>query len=408
MSSITILDMTAVFPDMICLLILAERTMSHSYAQPVDPLSVNMNPKKLQKVIALFHQQQADGAFPGGQMVVRRYGEVVVNEHIGMARPAKSPHTLASLVQEQTPFPIYSAGKPIAAIVIALMEDRALLDVTAPISDLLPEFAAHGKEQINTLDVLTHTAGILIPSSYTLDPEKLLVWQMIVEAKPMYSRGTFAYMPLEYGIILNEIVLRVTGKTLAEFLHTEIAIPLNLPALQYGLAQRDINTLAYSFWLGKTPIKIYDVLIANVENSINSAVCFNSMNPAYNMITDANTLAEFYEFLVRKGVSSANKRVISQQTLDKYTHKAVSGWNKTLKIPLSMGRGFTLGGLLPSAYGWWNTLGCFGHGGLFSSLAFGDHRTQLAVAIITNGNRSLYDFYKRFLPLTHGIRQACM
>ncbi|MCX7120066.1 MAG: serine hydrolase, partial [Legionellales bacterium] len=88
-----------------------------------------------------------------------------------------------------------------------------------------------------------------MPSSYTLTPEKKLVWRSIVEAAPMYPRGTFAYMQLEYGVILSEIVMRVTGKTLPEFLDVEIATPLHLPALQYGLANRDINTLAYSFWL---------------------------------------------------------------------------------------------------------------------------------------------------------------
>lgn len=381
--------------------------MSQSDTQPIDPSFVQMNPQKLQKVIALFHKQHADGAFPGGQMVVRRYGKIVVNEAIGIARSTKSPANDAFRVQQDTPFPVYSAGKPIAAIVIALLEDRGLLDVHAPIAALLPEFSAYGKDHITTLDVLTHTAGILIPSAYTVDPEKQLSWHMIVEAKPMYPRGTFAYMPLEYGVLLNAIVSQLTGKTLAECLNTDIAIPLNLPALQYGLAQRDINTIAYSFWLGKTPVKLYDAWITDVEGKINAAACFDSMNPAYNMITDANTLASFYEFLVQKGISPTGKHIVSSTLLDQYTHKAVSGWNKTLKIPLSMGRGFTLGGLLPSSYGWWNTGGCFGHGGLFSSLAYGDHRTQLAVAIFTNGNRSLYDFYKRFLPLTQTIRQAC-
>ena len=97
-------------------------------------------------------------------------------------------------------------------------------------------------------------------------------------------------------------------------------------------------------------------------------------------------LAAFYECMIRKGLGPNGRQLLSNQTLHKYTTKAISGWNKTLKIPLSMGRGFTLGGLFPSAYGWWNTQGCFGHGGMFSSLAYGDHRTQLTVSIITNGN----------------------
>lgn len=377
--------------------------MTSPYASSVDPTLVNMDPQQLGKTIALFQKQQKDGAFFGGQMVVRRYGTVVVNEHIGMTRQdAPCP------VQPTTPIPVYSAGKPIVAIAIAILEDRGLLDVKAPIAELLPEFAACGKERITTLDILTHTAGILIPSSYTLNPEKKLTWRTIIEAKPMYVRGTFAYMPLEYGVILSEIIMRLSGKGLSEFVMEEISTPLHIPALQYGLADRDIHSLAYSYWLGSNPVKIYGNIIAEkFEESINDEACFNSMNPAYNMVTDASSLAVFYEFLVKKGVTLTGQQLISAQTLQQYTTKAISGWNKTLKVPIAMGRGFTLGGLLPSIYGWWNSKGCFGHGGMFSSLAFGDQRNELAVAIITNGNRSMYDFYKRFMPLTHGIRTAC-
>jgi hypothetical protein len=43
--------------------------MTYPYAQAVDPVSVQMDPKKLENVIDLFKKQQSSGAFPGGQMV---------------------------------------------------------------------------------------------------------------------------------------------------------------------------------------------------------------------------------------------------------------------------------------------------------------------------------------------------
>ncbi|MGV3740087.1 MAG: serine hydrolase domain-containing protein [Gammaproteobacteria bacterium] len=360
--------------------------------------------KKLANVIALFNQQQTNGAFLGGQMVVRYKNEVIVNENIGFARAQKNEQIP---VYQNTLFPVYSAGKPIPAIAIAWLEDRALLDIEAPIADLLPEFAAQGKEFITTLDVLTHTAGILIPSSYTLNPEKQMTWKIIVESKPLYPRGTFAYMPLEYGIILSKIVERIYGRSFDEFISKEFATPLQTPALKFGLQNREHDALAHSFWFGRQSMTLYGTKIAdNIEESINAKICFDTKNPAFNLITDASSLAGFYEFLIQKGVTIKGKRLLSEQTIEKYTSPAVSGWNKTLKLPLVMGRGFTLGSLLPSAYGWWNSQSCFGHGGLFSSLAFGDHRRKLAVAIVTNGNRSIYDFYRRFIPLSHGIRAA--
>jgi hypothetical protein len=61
---------------------------------------------------------------------------------------------------------------------------------------------------------------------------------------------------------------------------------------------------------------------------------------------------------------------------------------------------------VPNTVGWWNTENCFGHTGAFSSLAFGDNETGISAAIITNGNRGLNDFARRFISLAQDIRNA--
>jgi hypothetical protein len=83
------------------------------------------------------------------------------------------------------------------------------------------------------------------------------------------------------------------------------------------------------------------------------------------------------------------------------------GWDRSSNIVGSFGRGFMLGTLYPSIYGWRTTRSCFGHAGGFSSLAFGDYDTGISAAIVTNGNRSFLDLGRRFLPLTNGLRKAC-
>jgi hypothetical protein len=83
------------------------------------------------------------------------------------------------------------------------------------------------------------------------------------------------------------------------------------------------------------------------------------------------------------------------------------GWEKNTKALSAVGRGFILGALFPTVYGWWNSGGCFGHPGGLSTLAFGDRDTGLAAAIVTNGNRSFLDLARRFIPLAQGLRDAC-
>ena len=386
--------------------------MTFPYENPIDPSLVNMNSDGLLDVVKRFRHQQSSGAFPGGQLVVRREGKVVLNVAIGIARGFGSSESIMPVnVQPQTPFPVYSSGKPLAAIAIAILEERGLLDIEAPIAKVFPEFARHGKGSITTLDVLTHRAGILVPSfykDYKLINNHESVINRLVDAKPVYKRGTFAYMPTEFGVILCEIVQRVVGKTLSEFVTEEIVVPLNTPALRYGLAGRNLNSLAYSYWLGKDKVIVAGNNVAeNFEEINNSAELFDSKNPAFSMVTDAASLAVFYEFLLNKGITNTGKQLISEETIRRYTTRAVSGWNKSLRAFIAVGRGFTVGTFIPSAFGWWNTRECFGHGGAFSSLAFGDYKTGLAVAITTNGNRSINDFIKRFVPLTDKIRKSC-
>ena len=365
----------------------------------------------LTSVVGLFKKQQTSGAFPGGQLVLRRAGKLVLNEALGIARGLRAQEARPPMqVQSNTPFPVLSAGKPLAAICITLLEDRGMLDVNAPIARIFPEFGKHGKEQITTLDVLTHRSGILMPDFVKkrhLWADREAVQTALIETVPSYPRGTLAYHPYEYGWILNEIMLRVDGRSLPDFFADELAVPLQLPALRYGLAGRAITSVAFTYWLGGNTVNVAGINVAEDFETQNSETFFESRNPAVSLICDAASLAAFYEFLVNGGRTPDGQQLISENTLKKYTTVQVSAWDRSLRTPLSIGRGFVMGSLFPSSFGWWNTGQCFGHAGGFSSLAFGDYHTGISVAILTNGNRNMNDFLKRFIPLAHGLRNAC-
>ena len=381
------------------------------YEDPVKPESVNMDSGRLARVVELFQSQQLSGAFPGGQLVVRRTGKLVLNEAVGIARGFRPSELIPPLqVQPQTQFPVLSAGKPLAAVAIAMLEDRGAFDVNAPIAQIFPEFARHGKGQITTLDVLTHRSGMLMPD-FVKNPQlwgdREAIQKALIETVPSYPRGTLAYHPYEYGWILNEIVLQVDGRNLPDFFAEEIAIPLQLPALRFGLAERDMDSLAFSYWLGKEKVMVAGLNVAENFEEQNSEQFLNARNPATSLVSDAASLSAFYEFLLSGGRSPAGEQLISEKTLHQYTSRQVLAWDKSLKTVLAVGRGFVIGTRFPSSFGWWNTNPCFGHVGGFSCLAFGHYSKNMSAAIITNGNRSMNDFIKRFLPLAHGLRKAC-
>ena len=125
------------------------------------------------------------------------------------------------------------------------------------------------------------------------------------------------------------------------------------------------------------------------------------------MMTTAAALARFYEMILAGGTTADGARLIRSETLERYLGRSVAGFDRALRSYMVLGRGFLLGWLGPHPYGWWNTRSCFGHPGGLSTLAFGDHDTGLATAIVTNGNRGFADLARRFMPLARGLVAAC-
>src|SRR5262245_26777193 len=112
----------------------------------IDVVGAGMDPARVAKVVATFRRQQAAGVFPGGQLVVRRRGRLVVDEAVGIARGLRAdegePRREFSPEQASC---VFSAGKPLVGIAIALLEQRGGVDIERPVAHYWPEFAGGGK-----------------------------------------------------------------------------------------------------------------------------------------------------------------------------------------------------------------------------------------------------------------------
>ena len=384
----------------------------YPYEVAVDPADVDVDANKVSKLAEKFLKQQEAGLFPGGQLVARRAGKVIVKVSCGLARgwQGRGGEQLVK-VNETTPFAVFSTGKPMAAIVIALLESRGLLHRSMPVSSILPEFASLGREKITIADVLTHRGGIILTDLINqsgLIGDRDAVWQYLIDTPPLYPRGTFAYMPTEYGMILDQLVQRLTGKSIAKLFREELANPLGLSNMYYGLGPHALDDLAWAYWQGKPRYVVTGMDVAkDFEKKCNSLDVFSAGNPAMGMVADAANLAAMYEFLVNGGRTQTGESLIDADLVRQYTNKQISGWNKSIKTFLSFGNGFMLGSPAPCFFGWWGSSKCFGHPGMFSSMAFADQDTKLSMAIVSNGNRGIADFFKRMVPLIHAMRQAC-
>lgn len=135
---------------------------------------------------------------------------------------------------------VFSSGKSLESITLAMLADTQLIDFEARIADYWPEFGQHGKEQITLADLMRHEAG-LSAFDESLEPEALhpanlrenAVGAVIERQKPMWRPGAGnerEYHAITRGWIANEVFRRVEprGRTMGQFVREEVAKPLGI------------------------------------------------------------------------------------------------------------------------------------------------------------------------------------
>lgn len=380
--------------------------------EQVDLARAGMDPVRVSKVVEKFRRQQADGIFPGGQLVVRRRGVLVVDEAVGIARGLREEEAQRALAftPEQRSC-VFSAGKPLVAIAIALLEDKGLVDVARPVAFYWPEFGLAGKGDITVLDVLLHRSGLYL-RDIERDWRRYGDWDAIMSriaaAEPAFARGTLAYQPMGFGWILGEVVRRVTGRSIDRFLQDDVLAPAGLDDLQLGVPASEVQSLARSYWVDEKPPTLAGEVMVGFEEAQNSVEQLTAVLPGAGTVGTARALARFYAWLLEGTPTTTGARLLRESVLGRYITAQTRGTDRTVRFPMVLGRGFALGWFWPHPYGWWRTSACFGHAGNFSTLAWADPTTGCAVAAVTNGNRAPTKLVTRFAGIGSGVRAACI
>jgi CubicO group peptidase (beta-lactamase class C family) len=346
-------------------------------------------------IVRRFHAQHARGAFVGGQLVVRRRGETLVDEAAGLASGHRAGEPRVG-VTPATRFGVFSVSKPFVAAAVALLEERGALRVESPLASFVPGWPADR----TVLDVLTHRAGILLPELVADERswrDRDRIRRAIGETPPRYPRGTLAYAPYEYGWILGEVVERAAGTPLPQLLAEALLRPASVE-VSFTTGDEDV---ARSYWLGGRHVVAGVELSARWEVVHNDPATRATLVPGAGLVATAGALARFYELLLDGG-----RGLLRPETIRAYTTLHVAGLDRSNRLPLRVARGFLLGQPVPSPYGWLGTSRCYGHAGAFSAVAWADPDTGAAVAYVTNTNRGPVDLLRRSAPLGSAIRRA--
>ena len=149
--------------------------------------------------------------------------------------------------QRDTITNVWSITKTAASLAALLLVDAGELDVYAPVARYWPEFAANGKRQVEVRHLLSHTSGVSgldHPACLQDLYDVRAAAARMASQPPWWQPGTASgYHVLNYGHLVGELVHRVAGLSLREFVHRHIAGPLGSD-FQIGLRDEDLGRVA--------------------------------------------------------------------------------------------------------------------------------------------------------------------
>jgi CubicO group peptidase (beta-lactamase class C family) len=284
----------------------------------------------------------------GASLVVDIEGETVVDLWGGFRDASRSqPWTADTIVN------VWSTTKTVTNLAALLLVDRGELDVHAPVARYWPEFGGQGKEGIEVRHVLAHTSGV---SGWEppFAVEDMYDWEKstthLAAQSPWWVAGTASgYHAQNQGHIVGELVRRVTGSTLKEFVAAEIADPLGAD-FQIGAREQDWPRVAeivppppLAIDLGDPDGVAYKTLTSPLldASSANTDAWRRADMGATNGHGNARSVARIMR-CVTLGGESGGVRLLSPDTIDLIFQEQISGIDLVLGLPLRWGIGYGL------------------------------------------------------------------
>ena len=283
------------------------------------------------------------------------------------------------------------------------LADRGLIDLSAPVADHWPAFAAGGKTEITVADLLTHRTGLhdvgrLLDTPSDVLDHQLLEKRLAAATPTVRPRSRSGYHGFTFGWLASGLARAVTGSDMRDLFRDEIAAPLGLDGLRLGIDPTDDEALARAATLlptglslvgmlggpaGQLPgvrrvrealyVERFDMLLTEPPMPVVGA-----QMPAVNGFFTARDLATMYAALAAGG-SLDGVRLLGPAALARATSRVGRGRDYVLGIPM----GWRLGYHQPMVAGR-SPQRAFGHYGYGGSGAWADPDRQLAVAFVTN------------------------
>jgi CubicO group peptidase (beta-lactamase class C family) len=286
----------------------------------------------------------------GASLVLDLDGEIAIDLWGGFRDEARTdPWTRDTITN------VWSTTKTVTSLAALMLVERGQLDVDAPVAAYWPEFAANGKQDVLIRHLLSHTSGVsgLDQPAVTAD---LYDWDKstarFAAQAPWWTPGTASgYHALNFGHLIGEVLRRITGTSLKQFVADEIAGPLGAD-FQIGAAESDWSRIADVI---PPPPLPFDLAALGPDSPVvktftGPAVGAAEANTpdwrqadigAANGHGNARSVARILSVISRGGEVDG-VRLLSPQTIDLIFREQANGTDLVLGVPLRFGIGYGL------------------------------------------------------------------
>lgn len=321
------------------------------------------------QVDSLMEKAVQDSAFPGGVLLVGYKDKIVFHKAYGKYTYESGSPSFTL----ETMFDLASVSKVIGTTTAAMiLFDEGKLDLDEYVKHYLPEFGSNGKDSIKVRNLLLHNAGFTAWKPFykelTLRQE---VIDSIMRDTLEYAIGEkFVYSDLGM-ITLQQIIERVSGKPLNEFLQERIFGPLEMNRTMYAPRKELWGSCAPTevdnYWRNRT-------LQGEVHDE--TAYLLNGVAGHAGLFSTASDLSVFIQMLRNSGIYK-DKRFIKSETIDNWT--TVQNAEQSTR-----GLGWDTKSAEKSSAGHFFSMNSFGHTGFTGTSVWVDKDNDLYVILLTN------------------------
>ncbi|MEO3890691.1 serine hydrolase domain-containing protein [Nonomuraea sp. B5E05] len=325
-------------------------------------------------LLARARARAAAAVGPGGRLGVQVYaslhGRPLWHEAFGEFRPGES-----LTVEHRMPW--MCAGKPLTVIALGRLLDRGRLVTEMRVSDVIPEFAAGGKQDVTLDHLLTHTViyetGAEPP--WRMDRETAL--QHVCETPIVAPPGErAAYNAFGSWLVLSEVIQRITGRDYYDVIREDVLAEL---AMSQTVAFR-----GKGFDLDEVPVPEGALFERTAEGDLRSVAAFPDEErwPGTEMWGPVEELARPLETIVGGGVREG-RRLLSERAVEHFCAPLRVGVGDEYfqGLDLSWSRGFCTE---PGWFGAPSGARVAGHTGYVTVLSVADLDRGLVIAYAAN------------------------